>query len=199
MNFNRTKDSFDSLIAQALKKRGASRAPLSKNEILAIAQGEKEIPSLLDSGERDTIELLREIIYSSEDPAIDNKSSFLELLSFKKTGATLKKLFSSFELNLMEPVVVRGEPAVNKRKSYQGRTSQNTQFSVQVDRDKITLCLAWEKAKPPHRINLKKNNRLLDSMPVQNNEINLPLSEEGAYILELITDNEVKETICFSF
>ncbi|MGM0597121.1 MAG: hypothetical protein ACQES9_08795 [Myxococcota bacterium] len=199
MNFNPSKGNFDFLIVQALKKRGASRAPLAKNEMLAIAQGEKEIPSHLDPGEKDTIELLREIIYSSEDSAIDNKSTFFELLSFQKVGTSLKKLFSSFELNLMDPVVVRGEPAVDRRKSYQGRTSQNTQFSVQVGKDKITLSLAWKKGEQPQRVNLKKNGRILDSIPLQSNEINLPLSEEGAYILELIKNNEVDETICFSF
>jgi hypothetical protein len=199
-------DNLDNLINAAVSTTETLRDPVSMESIILMAMGKKEIPTVLDSGVKEILESMKEVVKETEMDSshLDPLDKFVEFISLS-VGKGISYLTSSFSLNQCQFSTVRGEEK-SAAQGYEGTTSYGTSFSiVQTVSGSPQLALSWidnfdssSENKVPQRVQFHKNGRLVDSVPVEENSVKFNLKGEGRFVVSSSINNKIVEEFSIS-
>jgi len=147
-------------------------------------------PPEMDKGESEILDTFTLIVKETEQQeSSEQTDSRLEVLVFSvKEG--INSIISSFTIAPLTFATVRGE--VSEHEGYGGTTPNGTFISLlnSATGNRI-ITLSWDNT-PPNRVILKQNGKLVDSQPVENNNVEFSVHNSGKYYIKTLTDKKIK-------
>ncbi len=191
---SQTRDPWDSLLFKAMQTRNPSRAPLSDHDLLEVALGRRDEPAEIDDGERQLLAMMRDVVSETEGPAPEKESGFFQFLALA-VGSSIRALAATFEMNQAQFVPVRSDAATG---AVEGTTAYGTRVLIAGSvRGNPEITLSWNTG-APGRVVMHRDGNMLESAPVEGNEVVFPLREKGIYSFQAKTAGEVVERITIS-
>ncbi|MBU1219853.1 hypothetical protein KKF34_01705 [Myxococcota bacterium] len=157
-------DYLDDLIKLSLKNREPSRKPLSRDQILKLADSDAVLPDDIEDGVREFIQTIRDFRNSS----IPRSPSFVDFI-FAGVAGFMDDLRSSFSM-VSAGATVRNTSGNGK---ITGCTAKGTHVSLTFSPGEVrNVGLKWDD-NPPSRVTLKVNGRIGEIHSVVNQTVDL--------------------------
>jgi hypothetical protein len=195
-NRNGNIDAWDRLFSRAMENREDSSVPLTLEQMVVIIDNKKPIPKDIDLGTFEVLNTFRDVEAELELPkANDKKSSPIEYLSFI-IGKGIDYVASSFQIEQLQLAPTRSDEV---GEVFKGTTDLGTSFQIEqnISRDNV-LTLSWGDYIKSRRITIRREGKLLESLPVEEVDISLKLNNPGSYIIERKENHEIVEQFSIS-
>ncbi|MBU1535731.1 hypothetical protein KKF84_10450 [Myxococcota bacterium] len=194
MNKHGNRDPWDTLLFKTMKTRTPSRAPLGAEELLLIALGKMTPPGELDPGERDLLELMKEVVAETEVTSPAGETGFFQFIALA-VDSSIRALASTLQFSSAQFEPVRSGGVQN---AIEGKTAYGTKVIIAGSvRGNPEIRLSWEK-QVPTRVIMKRDGSMVESAPVEGGAVMFVLKEAGIYSFAAKSGADVVEQITIS-